>query len=772
MPLIRVRPPGPLIQSPPGPRLVVSNTLSKRGRDFFEKVQYPKRDDPDERTVTAELRNRITEWTGATSEFLHNAANEFDFLAGQHWIEEETGQDRARQMASEGRSALVIDLLTPSVEIVVNQIRINKTTVNFVPLSEGADKATAEVRQGLYRNIERVSKAAIARETGYHMAVAVGRGYWRIVIEDEDGPTFNRRLAFRRVDNLNSVAIDPTCLDFTYRDAGWAYTFDDVYRDQLREEYGTRADAEGMYVDVDTAGLSLPEVSRNFWFPKDKVKVGEYWRRQWKKRTVWRLADGTDTWSDEAPEWAKDDNRGSVIRVKTKLDPYLEWRKMTGTQTLEKRIWPGTLIPIIVCVGREIFRGKKPKINSGMVRPAMHPSRINDYMTSRMVDEVGLSPLPHLFSYVGQLTPEQKTLVNEINRHPWSNIEVTPLLDDQGRQMPAPQWSSPSPNIAAVVQAATVAKDSLMRVLNTFAPQLGALQADQSGRAIEQVKDQGDVSHAGFPDNFQRALLYEADVMNELMDAVYTEPQVISITEMDESTRNVLINQEYQDEKSGKRKLHLFGGPKYGPVPQTGQPYPTRMAEAANRLLDLARTPALAPEISKIIDLIIQDLNIPNAQKYADRLRPPGFNDPDELPSPQILMEQMQKLQGVNDQAHQLIMQLVAKVNEMGSKEDLERLKIASNERIAAGKDLAGIVEAELAAKQKGAFAVLEAQLKNIAAQLQGGQDVQSEKQEEATDITQTSTPTQPANGAPQPPTTPAPAWQPPPGAPNTALLQ
>lgn len=715
--IVRVRPSGITAGAPVAAPPI--RRSKNPGDDFFDqsKIVRPKRDDPAEADVVKELRSRILEWQTDDQEFLKNAEREFAFLSGEHWLDE-NGTDQAQILRGQGRSAFTIDLITPSVEIVVNSIRINKTSINFVPVSEGANAATADIRTGLYRNIERQSRAAVARETAYYMAVSVGRGYYRVHIEDEDGPTFNRRISLRRIDNLNCVAIDPTCVDFSYADAGWSYTFDSISKDQFKGEYGQ--DPQGNNVELDVIGNLLPDdQQRSFWFPKEKVVVGEYFRRCWKKREVWKLDDGTDCWKEDAPEGAR------PIKIKTKMDSFLEYRKMTGSQTLEKRIWPGKLIPIVVVIGREVFRGKKSKINSGMVRPAMAPSQINNYMTSRMVDEVGLSPLPHMFAETRHFSVEQKKIVNDINRHPWSIVEWSAVEDNQGRALPPPTWASPSPNTAAVVQAQTVSKDNLMRVLNTFAPQLGALQASQSGAAIGQVKEQGDISHAAFPDNYNRAMLHESCIVNELMDVVYTEKQAITIVQPDETTQSILINQEYQDKKSGKMVTHLFGGDaKYGVIPQTMAAYPTRMAEGVQRILDLIKSMA-PPEIVKILDLVIKDLNIPNAQKYAERLRPPGFQDEDDLPNPQELAQHIQAQEGQLQQADQLIQKLLQKVQELGNKRSVELLQIASKERIAAAGDRAGILEAQIKAGEQVAHDVLMAELEHILGSLENARDVQ-----------------------------------------------
>lgn len=711
----------------PAPQPESDRSTGNPASDWFDNVVRPDRFDRNEQDVTAELRRHITEWESADGEFLRNANYEFDFLSGLQWVDEYGDRrDAARDLERKGRSAFTIDLLTPSVELVVNQIRINKTTATFIPMAGAADKATADIRQGLYRNIERVSKAAIARETAYQMAVSVGRGYERILIEDEDGATFYRKITIQRVDSLQSVAIDPTCLDFTYADAGWAYTFDDLWKEEFRAKYGENADGSDRDLDMFGMGL-LDDSTKSFWFPKDKVKVGEYWRRVWKMREVWRCDDGNSYWKENVPEGVGLAEDGH-INIKSKLDSVLEWRLMTGSQTIEKRIWPGKLIPIVVFVGREVFRGQKPKINSGMVRAAMAPCRIHNYMVSRTVDEVALSPLPHMFAPEESFDITQQRIVNDINSHPWAIVYYSPKQDDQGRQLPAPQWASPSPNISAVVQATAGAKDDLQRVLNTYAPQLGQEQGKQSGTAINQIKESGDISHAAFADNFNRAMLHEAAIVNELMDVVYTNPQAITITDPDERTRQVLINQEYQDTRTGKTVKHLFGiDSKYGVAIGTGQSYPTRQLEAASRILDLAK--AMPGEVAKVMDLLVQDLNIPNAQKYAERWRPPGFADPDEGPDINTITQQRDQAVQLANQAHGLIQKLLQKVEELGNKDAIERLKIASAERKTAATVLGGIIQSEVKAGQAANLAVLNGQIEGLLAELDKQTDVQMASQ-------------------------------------------
>lgn len=638
----------------------------------------------DDDLILQEMRDRYLLWQQQDAEFLKNSDEELEFGAGEHWQDKEGNRDVRQELQSRGRSAMTIDLLNPSIELVVNPMRINKPMPKFMPVGEGAQQATADVRQGLYRNIDRESRAAVARETAHDFAVRCGRGYYQVLIADEPGLNFDKRIVIQRIDDLGVVMMDQSCIEPDYSDAEWGGVWDDLSKREFRNEYG---DIE----DLDTAGTSLPEPDRDPWFKSNSVRRLMYFRRLWFTNTVCKMANGYLDPVTRKPTafYLKNDvpPGAQIVATMQKRDYKIQRFEASGTQILRRMDWPGRWIPIIVMVGRELFRGRrKKKIHSGMIRPAMDVSRVHNFAESRLIDEVALSPLPHMMAAAGQLDPIQEKIVNEINVHPWSVVTYTLKHAPDGTQIPRPEWVSPSPNLGAVVQAAAHAKDNLQRVLNTYSPQLGQMQADQSGRAIREVKDQGDISHAAFPDNATRALLHEARVVNDLMDHVYSDARAITITELDDNTKRVLINQEYTDEQTGEHVHHMFGSGKYDVAVGTEQSYPTRLAEASDKLLDMAKViPALNTQAP---DLLVQAIGLPGliGQKIADRLRPAGIDDKSPLPPvAQQKLAQMQKM----------IQMLVQEMNQMSELIKQKRLELGSAERIALIKTWGALVAAD-----------------------------------------------------------------------------
>jgi hypothetical protein len=180
-----------------------------------------------------------------------------------------------------------------------------------------------------------------------------------------------------------------------------------------------------------------------------------------------------------------------------------------------------------------------------------------------------------------------------------------------------------------------------------------------------------------------------------------------------------------------------------------GQSYANKMTESAQRLLDLAKS---FPQIGQALDLIIQDLGIPNAARYAERLRPPGFHSGDEDGPTAAELQQQVQLQEQNlQQADQLIQKLLAKVNELGDIQTTKRLEIASKERIAAASDRAEIMAADAKAGHAGNLAVLQARLEAILHALETETPEPTAVTQAAEAAQQPAQPTQPAAPTPTP---------------------
>ena len=84
------------------------------------------------------------------------------------------------QREHDGRPMMTFNRMPAFIRQVVNDARQNKPSIRVHPQDSGADPRTAEIINGLIRNIETSSDADVAYDTAIEHAVGQGFGFWRI----------------------------------------------------------------------------------------------------------------------------------------------------------------------------------------------------------------------------------------------------------------------------------------------------------------------------------------------------------------------------------------------------------------------------------------------------------------------------------------------------------------------------------------------------------------------------------------------------------------
>ena len=92
-------------------------------------------------------------------------------------------QEVIDKRAKEGRPCLVINRLPAFGKQVTNDARQNRPAIKCHPVGDKSDRETAEILNGLIKNIEYSSNADVAYDTGLDHAVFGGIGYWTVNID-------------------------------------------------------------------------------------------------------------------------------------------------------------------------------------------------------------------------------------------------------------------------------------------------------------------------------------------------------------------------------------------------------------------------------------------------------------------------------------------------------------------------------------------------------------------------------------------------------------
>ena len=143
---------------------------SPRGEDADVSRQST---DPD--ALLRVARARFARAEESLTTWREEAREDQNFAAGQQWPDAIEAQRTA-----DGRPCLTINQLPQFIRQVVNEERQNRPTITVQPVDEAADVDTAEVLEGLLRQIQHASNADIAYDTAMDSVAKVGLGYIRV----------------------------------------------------------------------------------------------------------------------------------------------------------------------------------------------------------------------------------------------------------------------------------------------------------------------------------------------------------------------------------------------------------------------------------------------------------------------------------------------------------------------------------------------------------------------------------------------------------------
>jgi hypothetical protein len=526
------------------------------------------------------------------------------------------------------RPCLTINKLPAFLRQVVNDGRQNRPSISVRPADSQGDPMTAQVINGLIRNIEYTSNADVAYDTALECAAGGGFGYWRVRTQHAHEDTFDLDIVIDRVANPLTIYGDPRSTAADSSDWNVAFVTDMVPLSVFKATY---RGAEAASFDADAYDrLQGP------WRDGDDVRVAEFWQRDEVRGMLVQLANGAIM---DAAEYMRQQelflSAGLVVtgsrearrqRVKQSL--------LSGAEVLSESVWPGKFIPIVPVYGDEVNVEGKRYFRS-LVRDAKDAQRMFNYWRTTSTELVALAPRA---PWVGP-----KGFANS-NKSKWAsaNTENHPYLEYDGTVPPQRQGFTGPP--AGALQEALNASDDMKAIMGLFDASLGARSNETSGVAITARQREGDVSTFHFVDNLARAIRHTGRILIDLIPKVYTGPRIVRVIGQDGTAQNVPVNQQVRMPNGAAGLFDLTAG-KYDLTVETGPSFTTKRQEAAAQMTEFMRA---VPGAAQLIgDLLAKNLDWPGADEIAQRLRtmlPPqlqGGGDP-RLQQAQQAIQQLQ----------------------------------------------------------------------------------------------------------------------------------
>lgn len=651
-------------------------------------------DKEDTQDILAEAKTKFQQCEDAESFNRQTALDDIQFaLLSQQWDARDVAQ---RQR--EGRPCLTINKLDPLIRQVVNDARQNKPSIKVHPADSGADPETAEVYDGLIRNIEYTSSADIAYDTATEQAVSGGFGYFRIGLEYAFDDSFDLDIRMERISNQFSVYGDPMSTAADSSDWNVAFVIDQMTKDDFKRVYG-KSEA----IDWDSGAYGAEGLSDGTWFTGDLVQVAEYWTREEYEKEIALLSDGSvidaKTIKDDVVALMMAAEGLEVKQVRTARCHKVMQRIMTGNDIISTREWPGKFIPIVPVYGREInVRGKR--YLKSLIHDAKDSQRMFNYWRTASTELVALAPKAPFIGPKGAFKTDADKWATA-NRISHAYIEF------DGATPPERQAFAGPP--AAALQEALNASDDIKSSTGIYDASLGAKSNETSGRAIMARQREGDVSTFHFQDNMVRAIRHAGRILIDLIPKVYTKDRMIRILGEDQQPRTLALGQPQPVMRNGKpvmappqqdgpqqppqpsqmggeppegntaseimMKVFDLGVGKYDLTVTTGPSFTTRREEAAMQMTEMVRAFPMAAPV--IIPKLAKNLDWPGADDIAEELEAMAPK-PDAIPPP--VKEALQKSQQKIQEDQQTIQQLTQKMQAAEADKAVEMMKAQTDQ--------------------------------------------------------------------------------------------
>lgn len=518
-----------------------------------------------------------------------------------------------------GRPTLTVNLLRQPLQLIKNQATNAHLGVDVSPVNEEASKELAEIKQGLYRRIERDSNAQAARLWALDRAAQCGRGYYLVTTQfDEDSEFADQEISIERIFYQGNVYMDPSAQQPDCSDARWGMIATWVPLDAFEDQ-----------------------------FPKAKYTPTE---------------SDFASWRQNDPTWVQENTEGKAVLVvqyyyKTYaagLVTGVRVAKATSQETLEDQEWAGMYIPIIQVGGVELQPFDGEHRWEGIVRPARDGQKFTNYAASTLVESMASEPKT---PWIG--TAQQFEGYEEEWRT--ANTKNRPVLRYKPHELPSGQLAPPptrtpvdSSKMTLSLQAFGVSKEFVQSTTAVHQASLGELPVDQtaqSGRALLALQQQTDAGTSHFLQNLARvSMRYEARVILDLMPKIYDRPgRITRVLGMNDEPKMVALNAPFVPGQ-GPQEMPMMPPPpgaepdqikeydlskgKYAISVSVGKSFQTRLQEGATEMgAILERQPQLLPLIG---DIYYKFRDFPGHDDIAERLAQlrkmqfPGLGDDEE----------------------------------------------------------------------------------------------------------------------------------------------
>jgi hypothetical protein len=523
--------------------------------------------------------------------------------------------------------------LEPNLLLTYANHEANKTLqtdykIKVTPNGMGADEVKARARQEVLRGLQRTNNITQVFNRARRDQVCGGIAYSIGTVDYAAKRGFGKTLKDEYLEDYQNVFPDINVKTPTFSDAR-----DFMYRKEIPiSDWKAETGQE----------------------PKDKTAkkkyVWYYWVREDVRDTEYLLADGNRSLESKLPTKG---SKPDLSTVKTGDDgeplgrPTVDytwcWYKVSdeGDEIFDEEIWKGSYPPLVACTGRKVVTADGKVEYQPLTQFAEEAQKVYTILENIIALRLSKSP----FS-------KWKVAFESINIKDMVTLRASAMLgdadilykslSDDGKPIPAPEEIEPHVLDAILITLQQEQERKIQRIFGIFDANLGAKSNEQSGIAIRERAQGGELSNYDLQFLYMEYVEQVGRVKMDLIPKYLTGPQQMAFVDEEDRTVMQWINTTGGVQFSPDEEYRL--SVEAMPISQTAR------EDEAQALMDMAKISPLMAENPKVMALIAKSQPGRYSGQIAEILQ--GSD-----PMLQQAQQAIQELQGQLQEAQQKIAQ-------------------------------------------------------------------------------------------------------------------
>ncbi len=576
-------------------------------------------------------------------------------------------------------------------DLIINQLCKNGYGIKIRPTGGKASYKSAEVMEALVRRIEYISKASSHYRKVAEHQVDGSIGYILIDTDYVSERSFNQDIFLRSARDPTAVKLDPWIQEPDGSDANFGFVVERMQRKMFNRKYPEWKDKVG------TAPL---DSSFADWVTDKEIMLVKYYRKLGRDDTLVAWTDENGEEHEQLASEIKDDAGKEIFkaliaqikngeidgRTREVKDNEVEWFLIAGSVIIDRGKWAGKYIPICRCVGREIVIDNILD-RKGHTRPMIDAQRMLNYNASSSVEAVATQTKTQWLAASRAVEGQEQWKEANVKNFAvltWNDVDDEASPDNQ--QVTSPQRIEPPKPSEGHALGMQNAERQMMMISGQWQQQQGQPNplGPESGRAINERKEQGDIATYHFAEHRGDMLRHIGVQLLDLIPKIYDTKRILHVMDEDTGALKYILHidpdqndvvHEVKEAQEKSEAIQIAFNPTMGEyecISDPGPDFATQRQDAENAMtLIFQRQPGLAGVCG---DLYFRNSDFPVADKIADRIEKeikatkPYLFDEGQNPQLQGLQQQLAKALQINAE---LMQKLAEKGLQLRGKQEL-----------------------------------------------------------------------------------------------------